>query len=134
MSCARLRLAARSATECEARIALALAALAGLRGLAFALAFPFFPNLAEFRHVDMALKYARGYSPGRESDAYEPETRRLVALLGSPEYHRDPLRSSPLPPPVWRAGPEIRERRLARAEAEIAPIHNLEANQSPFYY
>jgi hypothetical protein len=118
----------------ETLAALALAAFAGLRVLGFALAFPFFTNVDEFRHVDMALKYARSYAPGREGDGYEPETRRLVAVLGSLEYHRDPRRTSPLPPPVWRAGPEVLARRLERVEAELGPIRNLEANQSPFYY
>jgi len=133
---AALALAARCARgrEPEALVALALAAFAGLRVLGFALAFPFFTNVDEFRHVDMALKYARGYVPGRETDAYEAETRRLVAILGSPEYHRDARSRSPLPPPVWRAGPEVLAQRIARMEAELAPIHNLEANQSPFYY
>ncbi len=131
-----LALAARWARsrEAEALVAFALAAIAGLRVLCFALAFPFFTNVDEFRHVDMALKYARGYAPGREGDAYEPDTRRLVAILGSPEYHRDPRTRSPLPPPVWRAGPELVARRIARMEVELAPIRNLEANQSPFYY
>jgi hypothetical protein len=125
---------ARIPRDPEALAALVLAALAGLRVLFFGLAFPFFTNVDEFRHVDMAQKYARGYAPGREGDAYEPETLRLVAILGSPEYHRDPARSSPLPPPVWRAGPEVLARRVARVEAELGSIHNLEANQSPGYY
>jgi hypothetical protein len=118
----------------ETLAALALAALAAARVLFLALAFPFFTNVDEFRHVDMAQKYARGYLPGREGDGYEPETLRLVAILGSPEYHRDPRRTSPTPAPTWRSGPEVLARRLARVEASLAPIHNLEANQSPFYY
>jgi hypothetical protein len=118
----------------ETLVALALAALAATRVLFLSLAFPFFTNVDEFRHVDMAKKYARGYLPGREGDAYEPETPRLVAILGSPEYHRDPRRTSPTPAPIWRSGPEVLERRIARVEASIGPIHNLEANQSPFYY
>ncbi len=118
----------------ETLVALALAALAAARVLFLSLAFPFFTNVDEFRHVDMAQKYARGYVPGREGDAYEPETVRLVAILGSPEYHRDPRSSSPVPAPTWRSGPEVLARRLARVEASIGPIHNLEANQSPFYY
>jgi hypothetical protein len=118
----------------ETLVALALAALAAARVLFLSLAFPFFTNVDEFRHVDMAQKYARGYEPGREGDAYEPETLRLVAILGSPEYHRDPRRTSPAPAPIWRSAPDVLERRLARVEASIGPIHNLEANQSPVYY
>ncbi len=118
----------------ETLVAMALAALAAARVLFLSLTFPFFTNVDEFRHVDMAQKYARGYVPGREGVAYEPETLRLVAILGSPEYHRDPRLRSPTPAPIWRSGPEVLERRLARVEASIAPIHNLEANQSPLYY
>lgn len=124
----------RIARDPETLAALALATFAAARVLLLSLGFPFFTNVDEFRHVDMVLKYARGYVAGREGDAYDPETLRLVAILGSPEYHRDPRRTTPVPPPVWRAGPEVLARRLARAEAELAPIHNLEANQSPFYY
>lgn len=125
---------ARVVRDPELLAALLLATLAAARVLLLALAFPFFTNVDEFRHVDMALKYARGYAPGREVDAYDAETIRLVAILGSPEYHRDPRRTTPVPPPVWRAGPEVLARRIARAEATIGPIHNLEANQSPVYY
>ena len=118
----------------EALAALALAAIAGLRVLFFALAFPFFSNVDEHRHVDMALKYERGYVPGRGDDAYEAQTLRLVGILGSPEYHRDPLRTDPVPPPVWHAGAELADRRLASARASLGSHHNLEANQSPAYY
>ena len=117
----------------ETLAALALALFASLRVLFFALAFPFFSNVDEYRHVDMALKYERGFRPGRDSDAYEAETLALVASLGSPEYHRDPARTTPVPPPVWRA-PEVMARRLAIARAELGSLHNLEANQSPAYY
>jgi hypothetical protein len=122
------------APDGERLAALALAAIAALRVLAFSLAFPFFTNVDEFRHVDMALKYARGYVPGHEGDAYEPETPRLVAILGSPEYHRDPADAAPVPAPVWASPPGVLARRIERVEAELAPIHNLEANQSPAYY
>jgi len=118
----------------ERRLALGLAALAAARVLLCALAFPFFANVDEYRHVDMVLKYARGFAPGRERDAYEAETSRLVALLGSPEYHRDPARTSELPPPVWRADPEVLARRIERSEALLGPLRNLDAHQSPAYY
>ena len=123
----------RSARDPEALAAGALAAFAGLRVLCLALAFPFFSNVDEYRHVDMALKYERGFRPGRDAETYEPETLRLVATLGSPEYHRDPARTPPVPPPVWRA-PDVLERRLALAESSLGGRRNLEANQSPAYY
>ena len=123
----------RGARDPEALAALALAAAAALRVLFFALSFPFFANVDEHRHVDMALKYERGFRPGRDDAAYEAQTLDLVASLGSPEYHRDPARTTPVPPPVWRA-PEVRERRLARVRSELGSQRNLDANESPAYY
>ncbi len=114
---------------------LALAALAGLRVLLFSLAFPFFTNIDEYRHVDAVLKYARGYVPVPHDDAYEPQTPELVGGLGSPEYHYDPaLPADRVPPPVWSVAPEVGARRVANARAFFANRHSLEASQPPVYY
>ena len=114
---------------------LALAALAGLRVLLFSLAFPFFANVDEYRHVDVVLKYARGYIPVPHDDAYEPEIPELIGSLGSPEYHYDPaLPADRAPPPVWSAAPGVGERRVENARAFFAARHSLEASQPPVYY
>ena len=120
----------------EAPWLVVVAALGAARVLVLALALPFFTNVDEYRHVDMVLKYARGWVPVAGDDGYELELARLVGTLGSPEYHRDPTRpqSVPMRPPVWQAGPEAALRRIAEAEALLAPRHNLEAYGPPFYY
>lgn len=119
----------------EGRWILVLAALAGLRVLLFALAFPFFTNIDEYRHVDVVLKYARGYKPVPHDDAYEPQTAELVGSLGSPEYHHDPaLPADRVPPPVWSAAADVGARRVAKARAFLATRHSLEASQPPVYY
>lgn len=120
----------------EGRIALALAVFAGLRVAVYSLAFPFFTNVDESRHLDVVLKYARGYFPRPGPDFYEPDTARWVGRLGSPEYQRDP--ENPLrpevPPPVWAAQPGAEERRVGEMERYLEGRHSLEADQSPLYY
>jgi hypothetical protein len=110
-----------------------LAALAAARVLALGAAFPFFTNVDEHRHVDLVLKYARGYLPRPGADAYEPETGEWVGLYGSPEYQLGGA-APPPPPPAWRSPPE---RMLGRVEAQrafFAARPNLEAYESPGYY
>jgi len=70
----------------EAAVVAALAALACVRVLAFASAFPFFNNVDEHRHSDRVLKYARGYWPGPELPRIEPQLAEWMARFGSPEY------------------------------------------------
>lgn len=120
----------------EGRLALALALLAGLRILVFALALPFFTNVDEYRHFDAVLKYARGAWPTPGPDRYEPETYEAIGRYGSPEYQRDrvaPL-SPELPAPAWTQPGAVGEERVARMRAYLANRYSLEADQPPFYY
>ena len=120
----------------EGRIALALAVFAGFRVAVYTLAFPFFTNVDESRHLDVVLKYARGYLPRPGPDFYEPDTARWVGRLGSPEYQRDPVNplNPEVPPPVWAAQPGAEERRVREMERYLGGRHSLEADQSPLYY
>jgi hypothetical protein len=120
----------------EGRIALALAVFAGVRVAVYALAFPFFTNVDESRHLDVVLKYARGYVPRPGPDFYEPDTARWVGRLGSPEYQRDPVNPvrPEVPPPVWAAPPGAEASRVAAMERYLEGRHSLEADQSPLYY
>jgi len=112
----------------------ALAAAAALRVLVLAAAFPFFTNVDEHRHVDMVLKYARGYLPRPGGDAYEPRTAALLGIHGSPEYAMSAAEAQPVPPPVWARAPGETVRRLRANERFIAQGPNLEAFQPPVYY
>jgi hypothetical protein len=123
-----------SSRRCERAFVAALAAAAALRVLVLAAAFPFFTNVDEHRHVDMVLKYARGYLPRPGSDAYEPRTAALLGLHGSPEYALSASDERPVPPPVWARAPGETVRRLRANERFIARGPNLEAFQPPVYY
>ncbi len=120
----------------ERALVLALAIFAGLRVLCFALAFPFFTNVDEYRHVDAVLKYARGQLPQAGPVPYEPEMARLLGVVGSPEYHRDPVAPlrPELPPPAWQSSRKEVASRVARMEAYLKSRHSLEAGQAPVYY
>ena len=88
----------------EGIVVVALAVVAAVRVFAFAAAFPFFSPIDEHRHVDAALKYARGYVPQPGTDAYERETATFLGMYGSPEYMLRPWqREQGAAPPAWGA-------------------------------
>jgi hypothetical protein len=120
----------------ELAIAAALAALAALRLLVFAGAFPFFVHVDEHMHVDMVLKYARGYRPLPGSDVYEPDFAVLFATWGSPEYHTRPetFERRGVPPPGWQLSTADLAVQVAEMRAYFARLRNLEAHQPPLYY
>ena len=62
----------------ERWIVAGLAAFAALRVFVFAAAFPFFHNVDEHMHVDLVLKYARGFLPGPEDAHFEADTARVA--------------------------------------------------------
>jgi hypothetical protein len=124
------------APRAERILALALAGIAGLRIGLFALVFPFFSNVDEYRHVDVVLKYSRGYLPRPGPDRYEADLGEWIGRYGSPEYHRDPARAAqvPVPLPTWRQPPEVAERRVAQQTEYLESRYSLEADQPPLYY
>ena len=116
----------------ESAALLALAAVAALRVGLLGAAFPFFTNVDEHRHVDMVLKYARGYVPRPGLDAYEPGMGALLALHGSPEYHARP--GERVARPAARLSDAARSRRIAASERLLHGGPNLEAFGPPGYY
>jgi hypothetical protein len=120
----------------EGILVLTLAAAAALRVFLFASAFPFFTNVDEHRHVDLVLKYARGYAPLPGSDAYEPELPGLLARYGSPEYHvhDERFRERGVAPPSWQRDPAEVRRQIEANTAYFARRPNMEAYQPPLYY
>jgi hypothetical protein len=120
----------------EGLLVLALAALAALRIAVFSLAFPFFGNVDEYRHLDVVLKYSHGYWPRPGPDPYEVELAWWIGLYGSPEYHRDPSnpKAPAMPRPSWELPAEAAGERVAQQVAYLSPRHSLEADQPPLYY
>jgi hypothetical protein len=110
----------------------ALVLFATLRVALSAAAFPFFANVDEQKHVDMVLKYARGYLPEPGRDAYEPEMGRLLGLYGSPEYLLLP--GEPTPSPAWRRTANAMLGVIEASERFLAERANKEAEQPPAYY
>jgi len=110
-------------------VLLAVALLAAVRVAALAAALPFYVHVDEHKHVDMALKYARGYLPG-DDDRFEPETGTWLGLYGSPEYLLRP--GVEPPPPSWARGGRMLED-VRRSESYLE-IPNKEAHQPPVYY
>src|SRR5262245_30423115 len=68
----------------------ALAAFAALRVALFAASFPFFTNVDEHRHVDLAWKYSHAAPPRAGAVPYEPEMPEWVAGFGAPDYQLPP--------------------------------------------
>lgn len=120
----------------ERACVIGLALFAVLRVLAYATAFPFFSNVDEHRHVDIVLKYARGYLPTAENRAYEPEMGRYIGVYGSPEYHgrEDEAGNYTPPPPPWKRPAEGMLRALDTGQRFVAKRRNLETTQPPVYY
>lgn len=116
----------------ERAFIVAIALGAALRTLVFAAGLPFFTNVDEHRHVDMALKYARGALPHPDAAVYEPGFPRLLALYGTQEYllpaGREPS------PPTWQLGDAVLARRVEKNARYFSSAPNLEVFQSPFYY
>ncbi len=118
----------------EATFVVALAALAACRVLLFAAAFPFFSNVDEHRHVDAALKYARGYLPAPGTDAYEPEMATFLGIYGSPEYYMRPWERGEAAPPAWERQPGAMLDKIEGSRTFLEGLPNLEAYQPPVHY
>jgi hypothetical protein len=109
---------------------IALCAVAVLRILLFASAFPFFANTDEIAHFDTTLKYSRGYLPRIDNASYEPESAEALALYNSPEF----LRPGESPPPSWHAPLEYQRWVVQKNMAVWTQARNHEAFQPPVYY
>jgi hypothetical protein len=87
----------------EELIILLIIALAALRIFLFNAAFPFFNNVDEQLHFDMAYKYAKGDLPKKGNATFSPGSAELIALYETKEYtHRqEQFRAGRFPPPLW---------------------------------
>lgn len=117
----------------EKSLIVALCVVAALRVFVFSSAFPFFNNIDERSHVDLVLKYARGYWPRQPLERFDPESGRLVYLLGTFEYWELPAGASPRP--VLWAKPAVPDRVLREAAGQWAERNiDYEAHSPPVYY
>src|SRR5438132_12859540 len=91
----------------ERKIVSALCLVAALRVFIFSAGFPFFNNVDEDAHFDLALRYSHGELP-RRLEPMSPETAEFVALFGTAEYFLRPEQfpGGKVPPPLWTLPPE----------------------------
>jgi 4-amino-4-deoxy-L-arabinose transferase-like glycosyltransferase len=110
-------------------------ALAGLRILFYAAAFPFFNNVDEYDHFDLVCKYAGGHVP-RGLETWSDEAAGFVALYGSPEFigRVQDFPAGKTPSPVWACPPNAAAKAFQRLKSEWIREKNYEAVQPPFYY
>jgi hypothetical protein len=112
-----------------------LVVFAALRVFVFSSAFPFFSPVDEQLHLDLVLKYARGFLPTSEPSTYDPTTAALVMSWGSPEYVFPPsafwIGRAPTPREwIARRGPAGMRVGLREMESRI----NGETAMPPLYY
>src|SRR2546429_4077509 len=82
-------------------IVIGLCAFAAIRVFVFAAAFPFFNNVDEQAHVDLAIKYSHGNIP-REIEPFAPEAALYFAIYSTPEYFLKPEQyGGQYPRPNW---------------------------------
>lgn len=113
-----------------------LCAIAAVRVFLFAAAFPLFNNMDEQAHVDLVLKYARGYWPSQLLERFDRESARLFAWYGTPEYVTPPSRfpGGRAPPPSWQRPLEDIEQSLSTREQRWLGRVNHEGHSPPVYY
>jgi len=100
----------------------------------FSSAFPFFNNVDEQNHVDLVMKYSRGYWPRERVERFDLAAGRLLVLYATFEYLSVPQRfaGGVFPRPLWeRPGFEAR---VQEGAALWAQRFNEEAHAPPVYY
>jgi hypothetical protein len=119
----------------ERRIVWLLCLLAAAHVFVFSAAAPFFNNVDEQIHFDLAVKYSQGHVP----HALEPvsdDAVRYIVLCGSPEYVGIPTNfpGGQFPPPPWTQPLEKVRPALVAKMAGWRAVTNYEAAQPPLYY
>ena len=119
----------------EIRFIVALCILAAARVFFFSAIFPFFNNVDEISHVDLVVKYSRGYVPHDRVEHFETETARLIALYRTAEYMNTPVQfPKGFPLPLWGEPLKDSNPKLAYRVSKIERWPNHEAHSQPIYY
>lgn len=127
--------AANAAHRGEAKVVLLISLLAALHVFIFTAAFPFFNNVDEQLHFDLAVRYSQGEIP-RGLEPLSPEAIRYIVMFSSRAYLTDPatLPDGKLLPPPWTQPPEITLPQLGEAAAQWKNIVSTESTMPPLYY
>jgi hypothetical protein len=123
------------AAACERKIVFPLCLLAAAHVFVFSAAFPFFNNVDEQIHFDLAVKYSQGRLP-RALEPVSDAAVNYIVLYSSSAYVGISTNypDGQFPPPPWTQPLEkIRPALIAKTAAWRA-VTNYEASQPPLYY
>ncbi len=117
----------------ERKIILLLCLLAAAHLWIFSAALPFFSNVDEQMHFDLAVNYSQGRIP-RSLTPPNAEALPFIVLYGTPEFLWTAA-AREIPAPPWKLPlAEVRERLAARSAAYRDHFQNHEAASPPLYY
>jgi hypothetical protein len=119
----------------ERKIIFLLCLLAAVHVFIFAAAFPFFNNVDEQIHFDLAVKYSQGRLP-RALEAMSGETVNYIVLCSSSAYAgmATNFPDGQFPPPPWTQPMEKIRPVLVEKMAAWRTVSNYETAQPPLYY
>ena len=119
----------------ERSIVWLLCLLAAIHVFVFSAAAPFFNNVDEQIHFDLAVKYSQGHIP-RSLEPVSTEVVPYASFYGSPEYVGIPANypDGQFPPPPWTQPLEKVRPALVAKTAVWRAVTNYEAAQPPLYY
>jgi len=125
---------ARKAAAAEPALVALFCAAAAAHVLLYSAAAPFFGNVDEQIHLDLAIKYAQGRVP-RAFEPFSEETLPYAATYGTYEYlwPSEDFPGQGLPPP-WRLPGAVAARIVSRRETEWRTVVNHESSEPPLYY
>ena len=126
---------AASSESQERKIVWLLCLLGMVHVFVFSAAAPFFSNVDEQIHLDLAVKYSQGHLP-RSLEPLSAEVVPYIIWYGSPEYVGMPADypDGQFPPPLWTQPLEKVRPALAAKTATWRAVTNYEAAQPPLYY
>jgi Predicted membrane protein (DUF2142) len=111
-----------------------LCLFAAIHVFIYTAAFPFFNNVDEQAHFDLAVKYSHGEIP-RRMDLLSQESLRYIAIYSSQEFlaSETDFPGGKMPPPIWLLPSDQIAQVLQYREAGWQNI-NHEASQPPVYF
>jgi hypothetical protein len=116
----------------ETKWILLFCVLAALHVYVFSAAFPFFNNVDEQAHFDLALRYSHGNIP-RTMVPFADEAMPYFGLYSAAFYLGPATHVTEFLPPPWEWPPEKQELMIHAARATMGGI-NQESSQPPLYY